>query len=181
MLLVTVEELAAHLGVEFSAEEEARPEQAIAGASAVIQRYCNLVGLTRRVDHTITLRGVWGPHLTLPAGPVVSVAAVEIGGTPINDWWLVRDDLVRHGGWGGTSTEVQVTYTHGFEAVPADVKAVCLEVVARGWVNPSGVRSETIDGYSVTYIGSAETGMLWPGDREALAPYHRSAAIGVRS
>ena len=38
MLLVTVEELAAHLGVEFRAEEEARAEQAIAGASAVIQR-----------------------------------------------------------------------------------------------------------------------------------------------
>jgi hypothetical protein len=49
---------------------------------------------------------------------------------------------------------VEVTYTHGYETVPADVKAVGLAVAARNYQNPNGVRSETIGAYSYTNAGT---------------------------
>lgn len=182
MLLVTVDELETHLGAAFSPEDRARAEQAITMASAAIQRYCNLVGL-QQVTDTVVLRGVYGTDLLLPFGPVAAVSAVEVDGQAlgVNDYDVVRDELVRRAGWGGTSVEVEVTYTHGLAVVPDEVKAVCLDVAARSYANPTGVRSETIDGYSVTYAGAGAAVGLWPGDRSSLSAFHRSAASVLRS
>lgn len=184
MQLVTVGELEIHLGVTFTGGEAARATQLINSTSADIQQYCNRVGLVRLVDDEVTLRGTYGMELALPLGPVVSVATVALGGTAltVDDYDVVKDDLVRWGGWGGPSTEVDVTYTHGLAAVPDDVKGVCLDVLARRWTNSPGVRSESIDGYSVTYAGSARAGSgLWPGDESALRSYHRSSGSVIRS
>jgi hypothetical protein len=67
------------------------------------------------------------------------------------------------GGWGGPKATVVVTYSHGYEVIPDDIKGVCLSAAARaftspGLVNPAGVESETIDGYAVTYRSNMANG-----------------------
>lgn len=181
MLLVTVDELETHLRATFSPEDVVRATQEITVASAAIQRYCNLVSLEQLTDDAVKLRGVYGMDLVLPRGPIDSVASVAVDGESLtaDDYELVLDTLIRPAGWGGTSVVVDITYTHGYAVVPDDVKLVCLDVTSRAWDNPAGVRSESIDGYSVTH--GAAAGRLSEDDKAALSGYHRSAGSVIRS
>lgn len=115
---------------------------------------------------TVRLTGWWyDQFLKLPGPPVVSVDKVEIDGDEVDDWRLSRDRLWRASGWGcdyGPS-EVVVTYTHGFTAVPADiVDLVCslagagIAAAQEGYASHAGVVTERIDDYSVTYAQGAE-------------------------
>lgn len=195
-MLVTTDELATLLGVTFTPEQEARATQIITTAGGRVQRYCNLVGLERIENHTITMPGSYGPELTLPRPPIVSVSEVLVDGQAVDGWTVVADTLVRTGQadadyplarpfrhlghWGGTSVEVQVTYTHGLAEVPPDAKAVCLDLCARVWSNPAGARSFSIDGYSAAW-GVGATSGLTDDDRDTLKAWHRSSRTAVLS
>jgi hypothetical protein len=50
---------------------------------------------------------------------------------------------------------IKITAKYGWPAVPEPVKRACLTLAANAFENPSGVRSEAIDGYSVTYMTAA--------------------------
>lgn len=104
------------------------------------------------------------PWITLPQQPVVSVAAVKVGDQPVidSDYRRVGGRLFRYCGWYSASTTttvvpridpptVEVTYTHGYDPVPADVvTAACMWVdTAMGGSVP--VRSKQIGDYSVSY------------------------------
>lgn len=126
-----------------------------------------------QVTSTVKLTGYLGDdYLELPGPPVVSVAAVSIDGEAVNadHYRLVGNRLWRAGGWSGSYTpaEVQVTYTHGFAEVPADIKdLVCRMVIAalsaaadggEGLaINNGGIQSETIDGATTTYATSGDS------------------------
>lgn len=60
-------------------------------------------------------------------------------------------------------TSVQVTYTGGYAAVPADVKAVVLALAGRIYDNPRGVRSTT------TTVGQFSEGEQYAGGGADLA------------
>jgi len=51
----------------------------------------------------------------------------------------------------GRQDLVQITAKYGWPAVPAPVKEACIVLTVDHFENPAGVRSESIDGYSVTY------------------------------
>lgn len=67
-----------------------------------------------------------------------------------------------------------VTYTGGYLVAPAVVRGVALSVAGRAYLNPGGLRSESIDDYSFTRAGSDDdlAGVsLTATERRALAPY----------
>ncbi|MEU7314352.1 hypothetical protein [Streptomyces sp. NPDC007083] len=104
---------------------------------------------------TTTLDGDGSLRLRLPGFPVTSVSAVAADGQAVNDWTLRSGALVRDSGWYGS---VQVPYTHGLPAVPADiVDLVCrlvllaLDSYRSGAAVSRSVASERIGDYSVTY------------------------------
>ncbi|KAB1146826.1 hypothetical protein F7R91_14715 [Streptomyces luteolifulvus] len=159
----------------------ATADLALASASAVIRRWTRQ-DITRVADDVVTLRVIDECELVLPQRPVVSVAQVRVNSLVLSDWVLSGDRLLRTGGWRhlpGTTTYpdpglVEVTYTHGWDEIPGDVRAVCLDLAAMTVTNPSGLRSVAIDDYSRTY--ATETlgaGTLSTAHKEMLTPYRR--------
>lgn len=189
-LLITGLEIETHLGATFTVVDEQRAEQLAAAVGGVIQAYCNRVQLTQVVDDEITLKGSYSYRLDLPLGPVTSVSSVTVDGYATTAYDLVKDTLVRSGfddqppfrypsvpHWGGPDVEVAVTYTHGLTSVPERVRAVAFDLAARVYANPTSVRSQSIDGYSVTYAGALSGSSalsLTDEQMRTLRPWHIS-------
>jgi len=73
---------------------------------------------------------------------------------------------------------VQVTARYGWPEVPAPVREACLGVAVTAVENPTGVRAEAVDGYSVSYSRNALTDSGVSATlRAQLAPYRRSWAV----
>jgi hypothetical protein len=109
------------------------------------------------------LEPVNAPYATAGARPYTSIRGVSTA------WPLTYSNS-------GRQDLVKVTALYGWPAVPAAVRDVCLALTTVEVENPTGVRSEAIDGYSVSY--SRE---LLGGDNQAtgvirakLAPYRRA-------
>lgn len=140
------------------------------------------------------LAGSWSSELILPERPVVAVSAVSVDGTALtaDTGYTMSPPGVLHvgpsggssgrqgatglrgGTWGGPAARVTVTYTHGFAAIPTAVKAATLAMAARVVASPSGVRSETVAGYSVTYAAAGSSVQMDDTEMAALSWLRRS-------
>jgi hypothetical protein len=161
--------------------DSAAADLALASASAVIRKWTRQT-ITRVVDDVARLRIVDCAELVLPQRPVISVSEVKVQALALNDWVLSGDRLLRAGGWRylpGTSSYpdpgiVQVTYTHGFDEIPDDVRAVCLDLAASTLANPSMLRQEAIDDYTRTFAAeSLGLGGLSGAHKALLSDYRR--------
>lgn len=124
-------------------------------------------------------------RVRLPQGPVTAVSAVEdtngnaltytwqagqivdLCANPLNSWEI---EPYRRGlRW------VDVTYTHGWESIPADIVGIVCEVAAAAFSQPieaAGIQSETLGDYTVTTSTTIPSGVrLTQQQRDALAPY----------
>lgn len=173
-------------------EQEARAEKLLARAANRIRAY---TGQTfDKVQTTDTLRAL-GSIVRLPQAPVVSIEAVQVIdylGTafpvPVFGWdSLDRLDLAAYGAvlnlpealsldalWSGA---VKVTYTHGYDPVPAEIVDLNAELVARVYNSPAGeqtgIRSQGVGPYSVGYDPATGGGVLTltPDDKAVLDRY----------
>lgn len=81
--------------------------------------------------------------------------------------------------------QVTVIYSHGYQVIPDDLRAVCVSIAARAVSNPQGLRSETIGNYSVGYAGAGD--ILVPGislsdtEKKIVHRYRRRSASLVLS
>lgn len=92
--------------------------------------------------------------LLLPELPVRAVATVEVAGTALAPTAFSWDDMgvvTRPGSTWAAGQEVKVTYSHGYEVIPDELRAVCLQAAARAWENPGANLQESIGNYSVAY------------------------------
>jgi hypothetical protein len=169
--------------------DAAAADLALASASAVIRRWTRQT-ITRVTDDEVQLRVIDCAELVLPQRPVVSVSEVKVNALVLNDWVLSGDRLLRTGGWRylpGTSTYpdpgiVQVTYTHGWEDIPDEVRAVCLDLAASTVSNPGMLRQESIDDYSRTLAAeSLGLGALSETHKSLLGDFRRRiGTVGLR-
>ena len=160
---------------------EATADLALASASAVIRSWTRQT-ITRVTDDVVSLRVLDECELVLPQRPVVSVSQVRVNSLVLQDWVLSGDRLLRTGGWRrlpGTTTYpdpglVEVTYTHGWDEIPDDVRMVCLDLASTTVTNPSGLRSVSIDDYSRTFASETlGSGSLSEAHRSLLTAYRR--------
>jgi hypothetical protein len=170
MALATASELVDRLGVEFTAAEEARAEGLLERASGLVQDEARQrIELVE--DDEFTFYGFLESSVLLPERPVVEVTAVTIDGDDLAaDAYRLEDDhLVYAAGW-PLDTEIVVTYTHGWEEIPAAAKEVVLSMVSRVWVNPTGVVSERLGQAQMTYAvqGTPPGMLLTPEDRRTI-------------
>jgi hypothetical protein len=156
------------IGVELTADEHRRAAGLLAKASDLIRAETGQT-ISLVEDDPLTLRGFYGVDLMLPERPVVGVASVTVGGVTLDaaGYYLQGNDLIRWGtagwpqsGFGNSRSDVVVTYTHGYEEIPGDIHAVCLEMVARVWGNPGAVVSETVGNVQTTFSVQPVSGML---------------------
>lgn len=107
--------------------------------SAMIRAYCRQT-ISLVTDDDVFLVGTPSRRLLLPEPPVVEVSAVALDGHTITDYRATRSGaLWRDAGWGDASSEVEVTYSHGFDPVPLDIVAVCNMASTRLAANPDGL------------------------------------------
>ena len=94
--------------------------------------------------------------------------------------------LASYGSLDVAASPVTVTYTHGWDEVPGDIAAIVLQAANRVIVNPSGIRSETVGGESVTYLipaaGEYLGVLLSRTEEKVLDRYRRTAGtVNLRS
>ncbi|WKV74728.1 hypothetical protein AW27_026345 [Streptomyces sp. PCS3-D2] len=150
-------------GLAIDPEETALTEVYLGVASAAVREAAGTpISLT---TSTVTVEGEPGQWLRLPGLPVTAVATVSIDGVTVTDWRLRSGMLWRSAGWTGCDgpAEVEVTYTHGLAAVPADIiDLVCRMAAAalvsyRAQEDGSGlaagkvITSERLGDWAVTY------------------------------
>lgn len=110
---------------------------------------------------TVKVGAPSGQWLQLPAQPVRSVSAVSIDGVAVTDWALIDGALYRAAGWSCLPAVVEITFTSGFDPVPADViDLVCQFAIAGLLTANDGARTglayESIDDYRVGYQQGGE-------------------------
>jgi hypothetical protein len=100
---------------------------------------------------------------------VQSVASVTLDGVALvasqtdpNGYWLRGDRLWRTNGWQtyiDQPSDVSFVYSHGYAPGVQGLqlaRGTSLSLSRAAYVNASGVQSESLDGYSVTYGQMAE-------------------------
>jgi hypothetical protein len=175
--LVSTEELALYLGLEFSDTQEERAQLLLDLVSGEVESYCNAVALQRMEEDTVVVRGSWSNIITAPGAPVHEVIHVFVDGEEVTDF-----DYTRHGllispeRWGGPHAAVTIVYDHGLDEVPQVVKSVVLSRAVRAFTNPEGLMQAKLGAdQSFSYAADAEmvTG-LNKSERMLLKRYRRT-------
>lgn len=176
--------------------------RAIDSATAAIRNYCGQY-LSYVADDSVTLRTTGQRSLLLPEQPVQAVGAVVENGNALvylSDFDWSSDGLLyrlNFAGWRLASTTlgafgaVQVTYSHGYPTIPEPVREVAIRIASRAYQaglrtqalrGVSGLQSEQLPDYQVTYQADTATGMSnlgasaapllpLPTERTMLDPY----------
>jgi hypothetical protein len=184
-------DLATFLGTDVDA---ARADEVLADATAAIKGYTRQT-IEAVPNDDVVLRGTWSQELWLPERPVTAVSSVVIrnGAIFASEFPLVADKdyrwdrrgLLRRvayvtgrllapasGYWGGEMAYVEVTYSHGFAQIPDDIRAVCLSVASRVYVNPQAILRESVGSYTVQY-GRTAAAQLDDEEKAQLNRYRR--------
>lgn len=188
-LLATVPEL--RLFLEDDTLDAERAELFLRLASGEARGYTGN-GFDWIEDDVVRLNGTGTPVLLLPEAPVadvselvqaVGLAAELILESPVDTspaWEWDEDGVIERidgGVFARRRRHYQITYSHGFEVVPDEVKAVVLRVAARGFESPDGIRQEALGRYSYTLAGEAAGMGLYAPDRRDLDPYFVSSKM----
>lgn len=190
--LATIADVEARLARDLTGADETRMGRLLIDASAAVRGYTGQ--LFDVVSETLRMKARTGV-LRLPQRPVTAVAAVEdpddnavsfewwgddrvyVGGlTPLNQWEI--------NGRRSPVTYLDVTYTHGYAAVPADIVAVVCQMAMRAYgvdATDSGKTSESITNYSYSTGGAAAAGGvgMLSDERAVLDRYRRPGGMAV--
>lgn len=137
-------------------------------ATGVVQAAAGGQRIVAVVDETASLMGTADRWLSLPQIPVTAVASVTIDGAVVSDWKRFGGRLWRRCGWNttcGEPSEVTVVYSHGYEPDMQELqlaRQATLGLAAQAYASPTGVKSEAIDDYRVTYAEAAQGALSEP-------------------
>ncbi|WP_280371160.1 hypothetical protein [Nocardia wallacei] len=173
--LAAVADLAAKLKVPENELDPAAATLALETASGLIRDRCGWP-ISQETVIAAALDGDGSPSLWLPTlhltavGPVVVDARELVVGTEYD--WTSYGKLIRAGRWPCRPRSVTVTYTHGYDPVPAGAKGVCVKLAAAGYENPAAVvsRSENYGPFAESFK-LASGGSLGAEDEQALGRY----------
>jgi hypothetical protein len=137
---------------------------AIEAATGAVQSYCGW----RILAETVTVSVLpLGTLVALPTTYLTAVTAVTEAGLPVSPLgygWTTSGILSRYT-FGGLAaipwqSPVAVTFTHGYSAaaLPQTLRGLVLNIAARIYDNPTGLRSESAgDGQEVKSTGSSQS------------------------
>lgn len=197
--LINTGQLAARLHIDVADLDPAAADQAIADASGIV-RALSGQDVTLVENDTVILAG--GRRvLTLPQRPLVvdethpltvvelgDFGALELTMVEARDYTRLGNELTRGQPWWGTTRlmgwpwsrvpgvwapRVRVTYSHGYETIPADYVDVSLDAAAVLYANPTGLRQVTIDDYTETWASEALGAAMVQNLKEKLGLFGR--------
>lgn len=189
--LVDLDDLERFLGRTLTGSEALRASDLIDQASATVRLYTRQTISQAETTDRITIDSGMG---FLPQRPVTAIDSVQTIFTPPVDVAYAWDGdqiiWVPIGSIFAFDVEpfsqrrpvkVDVTYTHGYEQIPADIKAVTLQIVSRALgrkPEDGGLVQEAIDGYSYQQGSTAAAGPvgLLDAEKAVLDAYRRHGA-----
>jgi hypothetical protein len=181
-------QLAAYLQADL---DSTSADLAIRVAEGLVRGYCRQT--ISEVSTTAVLPvqlGDAGYYVDLPERPVSTVTTVEVNGTAYaagvdyqvdgSRIWLA--DVTSSADDFAPVDTAEVTYTHGWAAIPDDVIAVTLSVSGRVYDNPRGMRMESVEGYTYTRGGAGDDilGATLSREERAVLNRYRVTAAAVR-
>ncbi len=160
-------------------------EQALAFATAIIQSATGQ-RLFYVEDDEVVLNWPNNGRLYLPELPVLGVASVTMHPDGQPEFKISQGLTVRPSGlvslgtpwsalsWSG-SPWVTVVYTHGWQAIPSDLQAVCVGVAMRTLHKPQEQFSEDLGQYTEP-VSTAGPAQLTTAEREIVNRYRMRTA-----
>ena len=123
----TLDEIEDALGRSLTVDEQAKATYYIGVISAFIESYCDLISLQEVLDDVIRLQADYYGIIELGGGPISSVASVtDVDGTEVTGYAFDGSGMIS--GLAPFQT-VDITYSHGLDEVPADIRAIATEAV----------------------------------------------------
>lgn len=185
--LASVDDVADLLGLASEGVDTDRATALLAQASATFRAEAR--NDFEEVETTMVLRNTGG-KVQLPYRPVTAIDTVKTitadgtAGTAISAWSFdgihtirLNDYTVVINAAVAECDTVEVTWTHGFTAVPEDVRWSVAQMVARtiSSPTPAGVTGETIGAYSYSINGAVAFGgaMVMSSEEVAVARRYR--------
>jgi hypothetical protein len=155
--LASVDDLAAVLGEDCIAANDPRAAAALNAASALARMIARQT--LSKVEGDVVELQTSGPELYLPERPVLDVAEIDL-----DDCWYA-DPILAPGSYCWSENglvrgpfsfngRVRVTYSHGYDPVPDDVRYAVADIAARrysGGVSAGLLASESIGTYSYSF------------------------------
>jgi hypothetical protein len=155
--LASADDLATLLGVEST-----DPKMALALRRAS-DRFRGAVGhpVSLVADDVVLLDGDGTRSLALPAAPIVGTPTVTVDGDPVTDFSVSPKNgvLRRDSCWPDKLGCIQVTYTHGYEAVPGDIADAVLEQAELQYSVLAGVSQMSLGSQSFAFGAQATVGV----------------------
>lgn len=166
----SVNDVAVFLGLDLL-DDDAQVLQAITEASAVIRNYCKQE--ISKVEETAEFfDGGLGDKLFLTQLPVIEVVLVEEDGRLLvadQDYKLGNNGIIYRTwrNWASGIRNIKVTYSHGHDAIPEEVKGVCVRSVARLYQaqlkakktdGAAGVTGVSVGNFSMSFEGEGNSG-----------------------
>lgn len=146
------------MALELAETLTATEDERLLQAEALVRSYCGWHIAPSR-EETVVLHSWGGSFVALPSLYVTEVASVVEEGTElaldVDYAWLTPSSSLARYPWRWDS-DVTVTFTHGYSAVPAEVTAIVQAIAQRAVDNPSSVLREQSGPFAVTY---SQTGM----------------------
>lgn len=170
----TITDLENFLQVAITTPEQiAAAARALSEASAAIRGYCHQY-LSRVSNEKFTLDCFGGNVVFLPELPAISVSKVVVDGATLAN---TAYKLGKYGFlhrlnsqvWPKGVQNVEVTYTHGYNPIPDDIRGVCARAASRAYQAGlraadsdavSGVASKSLGDFSVAYGGEGGEGVM---------------------
>ncbi|MEQ4716083.1 hypothetical protein [Nonomuraea sp. B19D2] len=154
-MLAELADIEARIGRTLTPDESNAVTELIADVSGLVTAYCGR-DWTIHTNDVVELEGLAERELELPGRPVVQVYSVTIDDVPVMEFKVLGNSLWRRYGWQKYAgdpipSKVVVTYTHGTNKVPADVKAVVCNEVLRVLGKEVGATSETLGDHAIAY------------------------------
>lgn len=168
----------AELATTLTATETQRLEQ----AEALVRAFCGWhIAPSRTV--TVSVRGRGRATLLLPSLYVTAVTSVTDDGTLLvddEDYTWSAAGIITHASAFGAEL-VDVAFTHGYAAPPAEVTAIVQAVAQRAVDNPGSLTRRQVGPYSDTYsttgTNQVPTLALLDSEKETLRRY-RIPSVG---
>lgn len=185
--LATMDDFEGRLGRSLTTSEAVRVVLLLEGASGAVRTYTGQEITVGETTARLTVnRGV----VRLPQRPVSAVDTVEdTNGNPVTFTWL-GDDRVQVPAnvpdswawvpWSNGITAVDVTYTHGYEVVPAEIVDLVCEKVRRVLEGQAAnVTSVALGDASMSFgtIGAAGIAGFFPDEKALLDKYRRQVSV----
>lgn len=190
MAFATAADLAARLGVTFTAAQEAQATALLGDATAYLQAELGQLIEAGTATYTTRWRGESPIHL--PQQPVTVVSAVTVDGAALaaasfdfidQELHLAHRRGITDFGERTPYVDVTVTFNYGYAVVPAELKGwTCIlasqlmSAAAGGSLGIPSVQSHQIDDFSETFVTDGTTMSLPPVVLERLRARYGAGA-----